>query len=61
LSGREILTHSGKVSHEEALQKAHSEYELFRNELLKEPTSVERDFLASVKTIESKRKREKKI
>lgn len=61
LSGREILIHSGKVGHEKALQKAHREYELYRQELLKEPTRVERDFLASVKTIEATRKREKKI
>lgn len=60
LSGREILPHAGKISHGEALQKAQMEYELYRQEQLKEPTLVERDFLASVKEIESTRKREKK-
>ena len=59
LSGREILTHAGKISHEEALQKAHVEYELYRQAQLKETTRVEQDFLASVKTIEATRKRGK--
>jgi hypothetical protein len=59
LSGREILTHAGKISHEAALEKAHYEYERYRQEHLQEPTRVERDFLASVKTIESTRKRGK--
>lgn len=58
LSGREILNHAGRVSHEEALKKAHEEYEKYRQLILKEPTPVERDFLEAVKSIESVGKKE---
>ena len=56
LSGREILTHAGTISHEAALEKAHAEYERYRQEQLQELSRAERDFLASMKTIESTRK-----
>ena len=46
---RDILMHTGKVSHEEALQKAHAEYEQYWKERLNEPTPVERQFLETVK------------
>lgn len=53
LSGREILTHAGRISHETALQKARSEYERYRQEQLKDPTRVERDFLEATKRFEA--------
>lgn len=53
LSGREILTHAGKISHDEAIKKAHEEYEKFRQNNLKEPSRVELDFLDAVKQIGS--------
>jgi hypothetical protein len=52
LSGREILTHIGRISHEEALQKAHAEYERYRRKQVQEPSRAERDFLEAVKAIE---------
>lgn len=58
LSGRKILEHGGKISHEEALQKAHAEYERYRQEQLKEPSRVERDFLEAIKRVESSAGRE---
>lgn len=51
LSGREILTHAGRISHDEAMQKAHAEYERFRQQQLKEPSRAELDFLDVVKAI----------
>jgi len=48
LSGRDILTHAGKISHDEALIKAHAEYEHYRKEHLDEPSPVERQFTAAV-------------
>ncbi len=51
LSGRDILTHAGKVSHENALKKAHAEYERYRIEQLKQPSPVERQFLDAVKKL----------
>lgn len=63
LSERDILTHAGKISHDEALEKAHSEYEKFRKESLQEPSPVELQFLEAVKEmkqIEKASKRERK-
>ena len=52
LSGREILTHVGKVSHDEALDKAQIEYEKYRSAHLNEASPVERHFLKSVEELE---------
>ena len=60
LSGRDILTHAGKISHDKALEKAHAEYEQYLKERLNEPSPVERKFLEAVREmnqIEKKRKR----
>ncbi|MDD2364695.1 MAG: virulence RhuM family protein [Desulfuromonadaceae bacterium] len=54
LSGREILKHGGIISHEEAMVKAHVEYERYRAEQLLDPTHVELDFLAVVKELEER-------
>lgn len=56
LSGREILTHAGRISHDEALKKAHAEYERYRHQQLKEPSRAELDFLDVVKVIETRAK-----
>jgi len=48
LSDREILTHAGTVSHEQALDKAREEYEKFRREHLNDPSPVEGHFLEAV-------------
>jgi hypothetical protein len=45
MTGRELLTHAGTVSHEQALHKAHGEYEKYRAKLLAEPTEVEKHFV----------------
>ena len=60
LSGRDILTHAGKISHDKALKKAHAEYKQYLKERLNEPSPVERKFLEAVREmnqIEKKRKR----
>ena len=60
LSGRDILTHAGKISHDKALKKAHAEYKQYLKERLNEPSPVERQFLETVRQmnqIEKKRKR----
>lgn len=51
LSGRDILTDAGKISHDAALKKAHAEYEQYRKERLNEPSPVERQFLETVKKV----------
>lgn len=60
LSGRELLDHAGAISRDEALEKAHREYEAFRHAELAKPSRAEEHFLeaeAELKMIETKRKR----
>ena len=45
MTGRELLTHAGSISHDAALEKAHDEYARFRQKLLMQPTEVERHFV----------------
>ena len=52
LSGREVLEHAGKVSHQMALEKARGEYEKLRLTHASDATPVERDFEAAAKTLE---------
>lgn len=59
-SGRELLTHAGTVSHEQALQKAELEYEKFRQRELALPSQVERDFEKAIKQLPSPRPKKKR-
>lgn len=52
LSQRNILTHFGKISHEDAILKAETEYEKYRKKTENELTEVDRHFLETVKKIE---------
>lgn len=45
---RDILTHAGTISNEEALKKAHLEYEKYRQALLDAPSAVEQHFAEAV-------------
>jgi hypothetical protein len=51
LGGRDILQHAGKISHEQAAQKAELEFEKFHRAQLAEPSPVEKDFDAAVKAL----------
>ena len=59
ISEREILTHSGLTSHEEAIQKAHEEYASYRKQLIEEPSPVERHFIEAVKEMKRVEKEHK--
>ena len=59
MTGRELLTHAGAISHEVALAKAHGEYEKFRLKRLQEPSEVEKHFVEAeqeLKQIEAGKK-----
>jgi len=56
LGEREILTHAGTISHEEALRKAELEFEKFRVLQLAQPSQVEKDFDEAVKKLPEPRK-----
>jgi len=59
LSEREILQHAGRISHEEALQKAELEFEKYRAGQLAQTSRVERDFEEAVKKLPAKPPRKK--
>jgi hypothetical protein len=59
LSEREILQHAGKISHEEAWQKAELEFEKYRAGQLAQTSRVERDFEEAVKKLPTKPSRKK--
>ena len=48
---RDILSHAGTISHEQALRRAEMEFEKFRALQLAQPSPVEKDFEAAVKKL----------
>jgi hypothetical protein len=51
LSGRDILKHAGKISHEQAMQKAELEFEKIHRAQLAAPSQVEKDFEAAIEKL----------
>ena len=51
LSGRDLLTHAGNISHEQALIKAQLEYEKHRAMQINLPSLVEADFENAIKKL----------
>lgn len=60
MTGRDILTHAGKISRQQALDKAHSEYFHFSQEQLNQPSEAEKSFIEqteqALKALEKQRK-----
>ena len=56
MGDRDILTHAGTISHEQALRRAELEFEKFRALQLEQPSPVEKDFEAAVKRLPKVRK-----
>jgi hypothetical protein len=57
LSERDILTHAGKISHEQAVEKAETEFEKYRQAQASLPLPVDQHFedtLDELKRIEQK-------
>lgn len=52
MASRDILLHAGKISHEEALDKARIEYSKYQQQALVTPSLVEQHFLETIKEIE---------
>jgi hypothetical protein len=57
MTGKNILTHAGSISHIMAIEKAHTEYDKYKERIKNEITKVEVDF---VKQIESTAKKLRK-
>ncbi len=57
MTNKDILQHSGAISHQQAIEKAHNEYEAYKDKIKNRITQVEKDF---IKQLESKTKNLKK-
>lgn len=51
MTGREILSHAGTISHEDALVKAQAEYDKYRQQHLNDPSPVEKHFIEAVEEV----------
>ncbi len=60
MTGNEILDHAGSVSHQKALEKAHVEYEKYKERTKNELSNVEKDFINNIDTTAKKLKNKKK-
>ena len=52
MTHNDILNSKGMVSHEEALKKAHAEYDKYKNRLDDTLSPVEKDFIESIGMLE---------
>ena len=59
ISGRDVLTHAGLISHEQAIQKANTEYEKFIVRAREELSSVEKHFLEAMAKTKKLRQKNK--
>jgi hypothetical protein len=57
MTNKEILQHSGIISHQKAIEKAHSEYDIYKEKIKNRITRVEKDF---IKQLDNKTKGLKK-
>ena len=60
LSGRELLSNAGKISHDEAVTKALAEFHKFKQTHLNDASPVERHFIEAVKEVKVIEKEVKK-
>lgn len=59
MTGKNILTHSGSISHNTALEKAHAEYDKYKERIKNELTKVEVDFVKQIESTSKKLKNKK--
>jgi len=50
MTGKEILQHSGKISHQKAIKKAHAEYEKYKEKTKNRISQVEKDFMTQIES-----------
>lgn len=56
MTGREILSHSGKITHQQAIERAKEEYEKYRQQVQNQLSKVEMDFIKQIESGENKLK-----
>jgi hypothetical protein len=57
LTNKNILQHSGSVSHQQAIKKAHGEYTIYKEKIKNRITQVEKDFIKQIEKSTKKAKR----
>lgn len=57
---KELLTHAGKISHQQAIDKAHAEYDKYHVLTVDESSLVEQHFIEAVQAVRQLEKRQKK-
>lgn len=60
MTGKDILEHAGKISHDKAIQKAYDEYEKYKEQTKNELSHVEKDFIEYIDTTAKMLKKAKK-
>lgn len=53
LGDRDVLTHAGRIKHDQAVEFAAVQFERYRQARLQEPTQVERDFDEATRTLKA--------
>jgi hypothetical protein len=48
MTNKDILQHSGTVSHQKAIDKAHSEYKIYKEKIKNRVSQVEKDFIKQI-------------
>lgn len=59
MTGSEILTNAGSISHQKALDKAHKEYEKYKEQTKNELSKAEKDFIKQIDSTARKLKNKK--
>jgi hypothetical protein len=59
MTGKNILTHAGNISHSMAIEKAHTEYDKYKERIKNEITKVEVDFVKQIESTAKKLKNKK--
>lgn len=59
MTGKNILTHAGSISHIMAIEKAHTEYDKYKERIKNEITKVEVDFVKQIESTAKKLKKKK--
>ena len=54
MTGKEILIHSGTISHNQAIEKAKTEYDKYKETIKEELSKVEKDFINQLENTEKK-------
>ncbi len=51
MTGKDILSYAGKISHDRAVQKANQEYLTYKEKTKNKPSQVEKDFVKYIDTV----------